>query len=165
MKRTNLQRCFVLFFSACMTTSLLAADLIHWAPDIETARQAAVAQNKLMLIHFWTPDCPPCKTVDRQVFPTPSVAQAVHENFVPLKVNAYEHADLRLQFQVDRWPTDVIATADGQIVHKMVTPLDPHTYVRQLAAIAAAQNPRPVNSSPWADGPSADLNLYLLLTA
>ena len=155
MKRSCLF-CSLTLLTLLFTRSLAAADLIRWEADIEAARQVAASDKKLLLIHFWAPDCAPCKVVEQAVFPTPSVAQTVHENFVPLKVNAYERADLRLQYQVDRWPTDVIATPDGQIVHRMVTPQEPRQYVNQLTAIAMAKAPRSATPSRWATGPQVD---------
>ena len=155
MKRITFDYCSTLLLIAVMSTASQAADLIKWASDLETARQAAVAQNKLLLIHFWAYNCALCTIVDEQVFPRPSVAQTLHESFVPLKINVDEYPELRLQFQVDRWPTDVVVTPGGQIVHKMVTPQDPQQYVHRLSAIALTKSPRTYNESRWARGPQA----------
>ena len=150
MKRINFNYCSALLLIALMSMASRAADLIQWAPDWETARQAAVAQNKLLLIHFWAHNCAPCTHVDEHVFPRPSVAQMMHENFVPLKINVDEHPELRRQYQVDRWPTDVVVTPAGEVVHQMVTPLDPQQYAQRLSTIALTKSPRSSNESRWA---------------
>ena len=107
-----------------------------WESDLEQARAIAQQQNKLLLIHFWTPDCGPCKVVEKKVFPAPEVDLAMRQNYVPLKINAFQNTVLRDYFQVRQWPTDVVATVDGKTIHKMVTPLDPHQYATTLTAVA-----------------------------
>ena len=161
MKRTVLHCSLAIMVIVAMPADSQAWGQVNWAPDFETARQAAAAQNKLLLIHFWQTACAPCKVVEERVFPKASVAQTIHESFVPLKVNARERPGLRLQFQVDRFPTDVIATPAGKVLHKMVTPQDSQAYVHQLTAIALANRSAPTrsNNSRWADGPQADMQL------
>ena len=112
------------------------AELISWNTDHQAAVLAAQNEQRLLLVHFWTPDCAPCRRVEKSVFSRPQVAQVVHQNFVPVKVNAYDAPELCARYRVDRWPTDVIVTADGEIVHSMVTPQDPNKYVYLLSEIA-----------------------------
>lgn len=140
-----------------VTTALLAigligsplhAEQIQWAQNLDQARLLASQQNKLLLIHFWTPDCGPCKTIESKVFPTAMVADAINEHFVPLKVNAYENEQLRTYFGVQKWPTDVVCTVDGRALSQMVTSQDPARYVNTLMMIAGQnQNARPAGVS------------------
>jgi len=130
----------LVFLTALMAVLLsgiaTAADSIQWATDLDDARTKAVQQNKLLLIHFSTPECPPCKLVESNVFPTQGVAQTINQYYVPLKVNANEEAALVVHFGVQAWPTDVIATVSGDAVHSMVTEQNPNRYVQKLAAVA-----------------------------
>jgi len=96
----------------------------------------------MVLIHFWSPDCVPCLELDQAVFSRPSVGNVVDEFFVPVRINARQEPGLALQYQVDRWPTDVVITPDGQLVHKMVSPQDPRQYIAALSS-AAARVPAP----------------------
>jgi YHS domain-containing protein/thiol-disulfide isomerase/thioredoxin len=96
----------------------------------------------MVLIHFWAPDCVPCLELDQAVFSRPSVGNVVDEFFVPVRINARQEPGLALQYQVDRWPTDVVITPDGQLVHKMVSPQDPRQYIAALSS-AAARVPAP----------------------
>jgi protein disulfide-isomerase len=139
-----------------LSPSWLCADEIRWAPDFEVAQQEAKDQNKLILLHFWGSWCPPCRQVEANVFPSASVAQTIHENFVPLKVDADRQKELCTKFGIDRLPTDVIANADGAILHRMTTPQDPREYVNQLSAIALTKAPRTATVSRWGgEGPQA----------
>ena len=121
------------------TATANAADQINWAANLDEARALAQQQNKLLLIHFWGPDCPPCRAVEANVFPSNDVAQTINQYFIPLKVNGMKDVDIRDHFKVDRWPTDVISTVGGQAIHSMATIQDPSLYVQELAAIAIRQ--------------------------
>lgn len=129
------------------------ADQIQWAPDLDTARRMAVQQNKPLLLHFYTDSCPPCRGVERNVFPDASVVEAVNANYVPLKVNAEKSTALRDHFQVKQWPTDVVATVDGRAIHSMVTPQSAKGYVQKLMTVAMAQRPAPPTQAQFASQP------------
>ena len=55
----------------------LAQDQIAWQTDIAKALKQAKAEQKLVLIHFYGDTCGPCKAVEKNVFPQPTVVQAV----------------------------------------------------------------------------------------
>ncbi len=132
----------------CFAASCFAAEPIDWAKDIDQARLKAAQQNKLLLIHFWTPTCLPCKNIEKNVFPNPTVASSINDNYVALKVNAAKSQQLSSHFGVDRFPTDIISTVDGKALHRMVTDQNPMRYVRRLTTLAsqhaAAAQYRPV---------------------
>ena len=128
---------FFMALLVCGVSSASAADLIDWKTDFQEARAIASQQNKLLLIHFWTPDCGPCKVIDRKVFPMPAVANAINENYVAVKVNAYQDPNgLRTHFGVERWPTDIVSSVDGRAIHRMVTPQNPTRYMNTLLAVS-----------------------------
>ncbi len=130
-----------------------AAGLIAWVPDVQTARRLAAEQNRLVLLHFWAPDCMPCKEVERTVFSSPVVAETLRQDFVAVKVNAYDAPALRMEYKVDRWPTDVVTTPNGEVIHSMVSSQDPREYASLLGAIARSKNSRPQQQTPWNRGP------------
>ena len=128
---------FSMALLVCGGSVAAGADLIDWKRDFQEARAIASQQKKLLLIHFWTPDCGPCKVIDRKVFPMPAVASAINENYVAVKVNAYQDPNgLRTHFGVERWPTDIVSTVDGRAIHRMVTPQDPTRYMNTLLAVS-----------------------------
>lgn len=122
---------------------------IPWAHDIEQARQIAAQQNKLVLVHFWSPDCAPCMKLERYVFPNPQIARAMADNYVPVKVNAKQRRDLVQRFQVNSWPTDVIMTPQGQQLYKRNSPQSANSYIVLLSGVAqkvrSAQQQRPLD--------------------
>jgi thiol-disulfide isomerase/thioredoxin/YHS domain-containing protein len=118
------------------------ADAVRWESDFETAVQKAAQQNRLVLVHFWNDGCLPCAVVDRQVFPSPQVAQAVHANYVAVKVHAGQRPDLAQRFGVRAWPTDVVVTPAGQKVAQHVSPQEPFQYSQMVSQIAAREQSR-----------------------
>ena len=120
-------------------------DAIRWAPDIASAKRAASESNRLVLLHFWGDHCPPCKAVDQNVFARESVGQMLGDFFVPVKVNGSQQPDIATLYGVDRWPTDVIMTADGRVLKKMISPQDPQQYVAMTTSVARSWGDKPVS--------------------
>ena len=117
-----------------IASTCIVADQIRWAPNIEQARQMAAQQNKLLLIHFWSPMCGPCKTLDAKVFPDSAVGTAINQNFVALKVNAAsnEGRELTAHFNIDQVPTDIVSTVGGKALHRMVSSTRPKLYAQKI---------------------------------
>lgn len=120
------------------TTVLHAQDSIPWAANISTAQDAAAQQNRLVLLHFWAPNCGPCVQLEQNVFSQPQVGQAVAVNYVPVKINASEFPATARQYDVRSWPQDVVITPGGQVVHRMISPQDSRTYLDSLEQVAAS---------------------------
>ncbi|MCC9604665.1 thioredoxin family protein [Blastopirellula sp. JC732] len=98
-----------------------AQDAMPWAADLESAKQLAAQKNQLVMVHFWAPNCPPCRMLDATLFKDPTFAAAVAQDYVPVKINAAEETAIANQYGVDRWPQDVIILPTGQMVYRMVS--------------------------------------------
>jgi len=131
-------------------TALLAEDAVRWAPDLDTAKRVAAAKNQLILIHFYADNCPPCRRLDANVFSQASFAQAVEQNYIPVKVNASDEPAIAQEFGVDRWPQDVVVAPSGQVVYRMISPQDQERYVGILAQVSAKLNPGANPAAPGA---------------
>ncbi|HTN74175.1 MAG TPA: DUF255 domain-containing protein, partial [Pirellulaceae bacterium] len=115
-----------------------AQDAVPWAKTIEEAQQIAAQQNRLVLLHFWSYDCPPCIKLEENVFPKPEFGRAVAANYVPVKINAKDNPELARRYKVDRWPVDVIITPTGeQLTKPTVCPQDSNKYLSSLDQVAA----------------------------
>jgi protein disulfide-isomerase len=111
-------------------------EAMHWHSDLESAKVVAKETNRLVLVHFWTPSCGPCMALNQNVFNQPGVAKALETHFVPVKLNADENSATAQWFGINRVPTDVIVTPDGQMVGKLISPPTPAAYVAELTAAA-----------------------------
>ena len=131
----------LLAIASLATSSTAKADVVPWAPDLDTAKSLASRQGRLVLVHFWADNCPPCRSLEANVFSRPDVAQAIAARYVPVKVHATRRSDISKQFGVDRWPTDVVITPSGQKIASMISPQDPQKYVQTFDQIATRMLP------------------------
>ena len=93
------------------TSTVSAANMVPWVQDINTARQIAATRNQLILVHFFSDNCPPCRQLEANVFSQPGFGHGLARSYVPVQINVSVSPDLARQFRVDRWPMDVVAVA------------------------------------------------------
>lgn len=94
----------------------IAEEGIRWESDIRTAANIAHNSNRLVLIHFTADHCPPCKLMEKNVFPIKEVADSVHRTFVPVKIDTAANPEIVKDFQIKFIPADVVMAPDGRIV-------------------------------------------------
>jgi YHS domain-containing protein/thiol-disulfide isomerase/thioredoxin len=136
--RTLLAAGFLFACSAlAATVSQAADDQLPWAEDFATACQQANYQGKLVLLHFYSDDCPPCVRVEKNVFSQPEVGAAVGRSYVPVKVHARKMPALVERYRVQQWPTDVFVTPAGLEITRSVSPQSPTDYVSMVNSVAA----------------------------
>ncbi len=99
-------------------SSLSAQESIAWEKDINSAFAKAKAENRLVFLHFYGANCPPCKAMDADVFPNKQVVADMNRYFVPVKVDTGLNPQLVKQFDIKAIPSDVILQPDGQFVHR-----------------------------------------------
>jgi len=129
-----------LLLLATFASPVWASDMVRWAPSIEVAKQAAAAKNQLVLIHFEGDNCPPCLRLEANVFNQAKFAEALERDYVPVKINASRNPEIAREYQVDRWPQDVIITASGQPVYRMLSPQEIDRYTDMLGQVASRKS-------------------------
>lgn len=89
--------------------------------DYELAKRVAVQQQKLLIVDFYTTWCAPCKVLDKTIFKNDSIANEINKNFVVLKYDAEKDSvyNLSLKHHICSYPTTIVLTGDGKLVHKM----------------------------------------------
>ncbi len=122
----------------CLLSSLteVRADSVRWRNHIDTAKIEAAQTGKLVLLHFWSPSCGPCKQLDSDVFSQPQIGQLLEQHFVPVKINAEISPALAGAFNIDRVPTDVVLSPQGNVVAKLSCPPNASDYSTQLMNLA-----------------------------
>ncbi len=132
-------------FSLILTAALLSlacgpshsqAEPVRWRNNLDAAKIEATQSGKLVLLHFWTTSCGPCRTLERDVFSLPQIGDFLDQNFVPVKVDADLAPALSSAYEIDRVPTDVVLTPQGNVVAKLSCPMDPTAYANQLGNVA-----------------------------
>ena len=121
----------------CQTAAAFAQEgAIQWQNDLDAARAMAERENKLLLVHFYTKSCGPCRVLDDTVFSQPNVAATLHSHFVPVKLNAEEFQATAERFGISRVPSDVVITPEGRLLERMVSPATPMAYIGRMTGIA-----------------------------
>lgn len=151
MRVTRLLPLVALFLTAS-TCAAWAQSGVQWSGDLTAAQQAAQRDGRLLLIHFYTDWCGPCRRLEQEVFPRDDVALTIAANYHAVKLNAEQAKDAATFYQVDRYPTDIIADPSGQVLLRTVTPQDPSQYIQLLQSFAS-QNRLTNPSYPAGSGP------------
>jgi YHS domain-containing protein/thiol-disulfide isomerase/thioredoxin len=116
-----------------------ADELIPWGDDFRTACGMAAEQRRLVLIHFYSDNCGPCVRLEQNVFNKPAVAEAIGQNFIPVKIHAGKNPTLAARFKVYQWPTDLFVTPSGTEVFRTISPREPADYIAMLGQVAQQQ--------------------------
>lgn len=156
---------FLLTTLAILIASPAMASDIPWMTDVDAAIRVAQQSNRMVLVHFYTDSCPPCRKLESVVYSKPGVGQQIATNFVPVKINAEHNIELARRMGVDSWPTDVILDSSGKKLTKQRCPINQNAYLGQLAqaarylgptrAVQVASHPAPVVPGPRAATPPA----------
>ncbi|MCH2125229.1 MAG: thioredoxin family protein [Pirellulaceae bacterium] len=112
-------------------------DRIQWTGDLDQALKTAASYQQLVLLHFWSDNCPPCVTLERRVFNRPEVIRSIHNAYVPVKINVNQTRELATHFRITQWPTDIILTPDGKEIFRGVSSQDPSRFIMLLDQQAA----------------------------
>src|SRR5262245_9942688 len=128
--------CGILLLGAAQA---LAEDQIPWAADFRTACGMAAEQRRLVLIHFYSDNCAPCVRLEQNVFNKPEVAEAIGQNFIPVKIHCGKNPTLAARFNVYQWPTDVFVTPSGTEVFLTISPREATDYIAMLRQVAQQQ--------------------------
>jgi len=105
---------------------------IDWHVQLREAHAIATAQGKPLLLHFYADRCVWCEKLEKGAFASPIVEDAIHADFVPVKVHANTSPSLAKMFKVDKFPSDVVVTPTGKTISHSVSPQDVTRYVEML---------------------------------
>ncbi|MBN1589714.1 MAG: thioredoxin family protein, partial [Pirellulales bacterium] len=109
---------------------------LQWETNLEIARQQAAAANRLVLIHFSAPWCSACRKMEQEVFSHPTVQAAIAADYVPVQLNVDHNRPVSLQYGINRLPTDVVITPDGQLLERQPGFMERYQYISRLRQIA-----------------------------
>lgn len=135
-------------------TSQAEAQELKWRGDYAAARKEATTSGRPLLLDFGTEACVWCRKLDATTFRAPAVVAAIHDRFVPVKIDAEKEAWLARAAGVESYPTLVLLAADGKIIGRHVGYAD----VAQLTALLG-KAPVVAPSPAKPDGPAELLAL------
>lgn len=142
---------------ASMITAFASAKVaqaqIPWQNNLRTAHAQAQAEGKLLLLHFYSDNCPWCDKLDAGAFQDPSVAAAISATYIPVKIHANSNPKLAEMFKVERFPSDVVVTIEGRTLSHSVSPQQSERYIAMLRKAV----PSTIPGGTPATGPAATM--------
>jgi thiol:disulfide interchange protein len=90
-----------------------------WRTNFTEAQSVAAAEDRPIVVYFWTTWCTYCEDYNREVYSDPSV-QSDLDDFVNVAVNLDSDAPaasrLQRRYEVNYPPQHVIVTPDGEVL-------------------------------------------------
>ncbi len=106
---------FLSLASACSDDHVSSSAGVFGAACVRAAEQ-----KKIVVVDFFTTWCGPCKKLDEITWPDESVKQWIAENAIFVKVDAEKDVALASRFEVQGYPTILLAKSDGQVIDRIV---------------------------------------------
>lgn len=112
---------YILIVTLCMSVTDMRADsltVVH--EDYAAAAAAAKAEDKLLLIDFYTTWCGPCKVLSKQLLDNEQYSDAIGQHFVLLKYDAEKDTVFHLskKYHINSYPTGIVLNSDGRLLAK-----------------------------------------------
>ena len=129
---------FVFFILGCGVNQLPAEKgSINWYKDLPEAKTQAQAQNKPILIDFYTDWCGWCKRLDKDPYAHKDVADFA-KGFICVKINADEHRQLTKEYGVRGFPTTVFLRPDGVLIEAVPGYMPPDKFLTLMKRMLTA---------------------------
>jgi YHS domain-containing protein/thioredoxin-like negative regulator of GroEL len=109
---------------------------VSWRSNLDTAKIEATQSGKLVLLHFYTTTCGPCRMLDQNVFSQPQIGDDIERNYVPVKINAEESSAIAAAYRIERVPSEIVLNSQGNVVASLSCPQSPNEYASQLSNLA-----------------------------
>jgi len=90
-----------------------------WYYDLDEAKQAAQASNKMIFIDFYATWCGPCKMLERECFNTEQF-KAYGKKLVFCRIDVDEQKSVAEAYGIEAMPTQDITDKNGTVVKQMV---------------------------------------------
>lgn len=85
--------------------------LVEWHEWGPAPFEEARATDRPILLSLFTPWCEWCATMDREAFSNPTVAANIHDDFIPIRVDADRHPRVRDRYTMGGFPSTEIGRA------------------------------------------------------
>ena len=105
---------------------------LKWGTDLNQATQVAKDTNKKIFVYFSSDWCAYCTEMDEVTFQNPQVIEKLTQNYVLLKVNVDENAELSQKYQAYSLPTIVILDYNGNEINRIIGYQSPEQLLSQI---------------------------------
>ncbi len=123
--------------------SLADEPAVSWRGDYASALAESQSSGRPLWIQFTGSWCPNCARMERDSFPSPTVAARANSEFVPVKLQADANQEMAVDLGLTGIPASVIVAPDRNVLAVHQGYLGPEELDGMLATAAAAVAPRP----------------------
>lgn len=130
-----MKRVLIVVFALCSLAGAAKGQGMRFEEvAFEEALAKAKAEDKLVFVDCYTSWCGPCKRMANSVFPMQEVGDYMNPKFVSLKCDMEkgEGPALQERYRVRSYPTFLILTPEGEMVHKFVGATGPKTFMERV---------------------------------
>lgn len=89
---------------------------VVWHTDFPTAQQESAASELPLLVHFYGPNCQPCRQMEAEVFHSAEFEKALAGGFVVVKLEARKDRALLDRFGIRSIPADLVLSPSGKVL-------------------------------------------------
>ena len=99
----------------------------NWSKALQEAKK----QKKLIFLDAYTSWCGPCKMLKRNTFPDKAAGEFFNKNFINIALDMEKGDGIAVaeKYQVNAYPTLIIADADGKIITYSQGYVDPNQLI------------------------------------
>lgn len=109
------------------------ASAVAWVHDVDQAlAEARATRKKGVLVDFYASWCPPCMAMKHEVWPAPTVVQALGQDYLAVQVDADQDRTWAARYGVDTLPTVLLLDSEGRVVNRHTGFLPASGVVRML---------------------------------
>lgn len=94
-------------------TSSSSQETIHWKP-YQVGMSEAQAEGKPVFLHFYAIWCAYCTKMEKESFQDHTVIDILNQNYVSIRVNVDQQADISNKYNVFGLPTTYFFSARGE---------------------------------------------------
>jgi thioredoxin-related protein/YHS domain-containing protein len=123
----------------CFLTCNSASAQLPWQGDVRAALKQAKASGKPMMIQFTADWCTFCHKMKATTFTDPAVVQQVNAQFIPVMLDADQHAELVEKLALKGLPATVVVDPDLRILKKLNGFQRPDKLMAELGSVVAAR--------------------------
>lgn len=88
----------------------VAAESVQWHPNLKAAHQAAVRENKPLLLVWGAEWCGFCKKLEGETLAHPALARYINDTFVAVHLDYDKDEKVRDILEVERLPCTIVLT-------------------------------------------------------
>lgn len=135
-------RCFLLALMLALSAGAARAQVKFETVSTDALHALALKEGKLVFIDLYASWCPPCRTMEREVFSRRDVGDFMENYFVAAKYDTDRStgAELMKRYGNNAIPLYLIFNTDGDLLGRIEGAADAETFLKNLRTILNRDN-------------------------